>query len=101
MATYHPIAEQDIIIKLLNVLFPQITIYLFGSRARGTHTEQSDIDLALDIGRKMTLQELSRAKNVLDGLNLAQTIDIVDLHRISSDMKKIILAQGILWKQSN
>lgn len=101
MAIHQHVAEQDIIIKLLTALFPECTIYLFGSRARGTHTEQSDIDIALDLGRKMTLQELSRANNVLDGLNLAHTIDVVDLHRISNDMKTIILTQGTLWKQSN
>jgi len=97
----HSIPEQDLIIKLLTSLFPRCSIYLFGSRARGTHTEQSDIDIALDLGRKMTAQELSRAKNVLNGLNLAQTIDIVDLHRISNDMKMIISREGIPWKQSN
>jgi len=43
------IKEQEIMVKLLQVLFPQVKIYLFGSRAKGTNAPESDIDLALDI----------------------------------------------------
>jgi len=35
-------------ISILSVLFPNAKIYLFGSRARGTHEQKSDIDLAID-----------------------------------------------------
>src|SRR5262245_9738042 len=92
------IKEQDLMIRLLTALWPEVKIYLFGSRARGTHTEISDIDLALDIGRKMTIQELYRAKNILECLNIPQTIDVVDMNRINEDMKNIILREKVVWK---
>jgi predicted nucleotidyltransferase len=40
-------------------------MYLFGSRARGTHQPSSDIDLAIDAGRKLDFLEVAQARNVL------------------------------------
>lgn len=45
------VPQEEIMIQLLTVLFPLVTIYLFGSRARGDHTERFDIDIAIDLGR--------------------------------------------------
>lgn len=92
------VPEQDTIIKLLTVLFPESKIYLFGSRARGDYTDRSDIDIAIDLGRKMSIDEIARARNVIEALNIPQKTDIADLHRVEDRMKKVILQEGILWK---
>jgi uncharacterized protein len=94
----HNVPQEEIMIQLLTVLFPISKIYLFGSRARGDHTERSDIDVAIDLDREMELREIAKARGVLDGLNLAQMIDVVDMHSIPEDMKKIILHEDVLWK---
>lgn len=94
----HNVPQEEIMIQLLTVLFPSAKIYLFGSRARGDHTERSDIDIAIDLSRKMELREIAKARGVLDGLNLAQMIDVVDMNSISEDMKKFIFNEGVLWK---
>lgn len=93
------VPQEEIMIKLLNVLFPQSTIYLFGSRARGDYTERSDIDIAIDLGRKMEFEEIAKARGVLEGLNTSEKIDIVDLNRVSDTMQKFILKDGIVWKE--
>ncbi|HSC25025.1 MAG TPA: nucleotidyltransferase domain-containing protein [Candidatus Babeliales bacterium] len=92
------VPKQDLIIKLLTVLFPTSKIYLFGSRARGTHTERSDIDIAIDIGRKLEIDEWAIADGVLAGLNIPQKIDVIDVWRASESMKQQILKDGIVWK---
>lgn len=92
------VPQQELIIKLLTVLFPDAKIYLFGSRARGTHTERSDIDIAIDLGRKMELSEIAIARNVIEGLNMPQNIDIVDWYRASDSMRDQITKEGIVWK---
>lgn len=92
------VEEKKLMIKLLYALFPESKIYLFGSRARGDHKEWSDIDIALDIGRQMTIKELTRAKNVLEALNIPEKIDVVDMHSIPENLKLVILKEGILWK---
>lgn len=89
---------QETIIQLLTVLFPSSTIYLFGSRARGDYVDRSDIDIAIDLGRPMEIKEIARARGVLEGLNLAQMIDVVDMYSVSSEMKASILKDGIIWK---
>lgn len=61
-------------------------------------TERSDIDVAIDLGRKMELREIAKARGVLDGLNLPEKIDVVDMNSIPQDMKNFILKEGVLWK---
>lgn len=91
------IKEKDTIIRLLTALFPNVKIYLFGSRARGTETVTSDIDLALDTGKELSVFDIEKAKNVLEALNVPQKIDIVDLNSIPLEMKQIILKEGQSW----
>lgn len=86
------------IIGILNVLFPGVLCYLFGSRSRGTHSQYSDIDIALDTGLQIPLHDINEAKSMLAESNIVFKIDLVDLHRIPEKMKEIILREGILWK---
>ena len=91
------IRQKEKITALLLVLFPNAKIYLFGSRARGTFDETSDIDLAIDAQKELSIFDLEQARNVMRALNIAQTVDIVDINSISQDMKELILKEGILW----
>lgn len=91
------IKDKQLMIRLLNALFPGVKIYLFGSRARNTHQSTSDIDIALDAGHPLDILEIVRARNVLDTLYVPQKIDIVDLNSIPTELKEIILKEGILW----
>src|SRR5438874_12368064 len=90
------VPQEETMIQLLTVLFPSATIYLFGSRARGDHTERSDIDIAIDLGRQMEFSKVAMARGVLEGLNLLEKIDVVDMHSIPAAMKGFILKDGIL-----
>ena len=58
----------------------------------------SDIDIAIDIGRRLDLHEWQFLWNLLDALPTAQKIDLVDMHRIPEDMRQVILQEGTLWK---
>ncbi len=89
--------NQEVMIRLLNALFPGVRVYLFGSRARGTNRPTSDIDLALDAGRKLSLNEIQQARNVLDTLYIAEKIDLVDLLSVDQHLRDTILKEGILW----
>ena len=92
------IREKEVIIRLLEALHPGVKVYMFGSRARGTHAEAADIDLALDIGRKMTIDERAVARSVLEGLYLPWKIDIADLRSVPDYLKETIAREGIVWK---
>lgn len=89
---------QEEMIKIIGIFFPQAKIYLFGSYARGTNKPGSDIDIAIDNEKKLTIHELSLIKNLISALPMAQTVDVVCMHTIPEKMKEIILKEGIIWK---
>ena len=66
-------------------------VYVFGSRITDKIKKYSDLDLAFDFGRKMTLDETAKLREEFSNSNLIFTVDIVDLHSISHDFKAKIL----------
>lgn len=87
------------IIAVISGLFPQAQIYLFGSRARGTHSQWSDIDIALREDKKISRYAISEAVNMLEASNMPYKIDIVDFHSVTEDMRQSIESEGLLWKK--
>ena len=70
---------------------------LFGSRATGTNTVSSDVDIAL-FGDRLTLTDLARLAAALDEIPMAQTVDLL-LHDSLQDrtLREHIRNQGIEW----
>ena len=89
---------KDKIIKVIEIFFPDAKIYLFGSRAKGNYKENSDIDLAIDAGKQISMTEKGQINSMLDALNIPQKIDVVDFNRAPQDLKENILHEGIIWK---
>ncbi len=56
---------------------------LYGSRAIGTHTVGSDIDLALK-GKHLTMKDVLQVRIDLDELNLPYTIDLTLYNEIQN-----------------
>lgn len=76
---------------------PSVKIYLFGSRARGDYAPESDIDIALDAGKKIDLYELSLIKEEIEESSIPFTVDVVDLYNVSEEFKKNIVKDAKLW----
>jgi len=89
---------KDKILGILTVLFPNAKIYLFGSRARGTHSEKSDIDIAIDEGKPVRPRRIGEANNMFAESNILYKIDVLDFRSVSETMKQFIITEGILWK---
>ena len=81
----------QVIVTIITNKLPQAKVYLFGSRARGDHTPESDIDIAIDTGGKIDSSLLSQIKEEVEESTIPFTVDVVDLHTISDDFKKQIL----------
>lgn len=94
MATEVP--HKDSIIKIITAFYPQAKIYLFGSYAYGRPTQASDVDIAIDVGKRLDLHEKGFLFNLLEALPIVQRIDLVDLQSAKGDFRESIL-QGILW----
>ena len=70
--------------------------YLFGSRATGTQTPTSDIDIGILADEEPIDLELSLAREALEDSTIPWLIEVVDLNRTSSDFKAQVLREGIL-----
>lgn len=90
--------EKELIIRVLAALFPDATIYLFGSRARGTHQPESDIDIAIDAQKPLDFHEIMQAKDVMEALRIPFKVDVVDFNRIPQDLRDEITQEGLIWK---
>ena len=85
------------ILGVLKTLFPKGDIYLYGSRARGSHSKFSDIDLAIDMHKEIPLHATNEARSMLNESNIIYKMDVVDMHRIPEKMREHIKKEGILW----
>lgn len=72
-------------------------VVLFGSRAMGTHTSTSDIDLAL-FGDQLTLGDQAKLETELARLPIAQQADLLCYSTIDEEsLKEHISSHGIEW----
>ena len=92
------VLHKELILKAIAYHFATAKVILFGSRARGTHKQGSDIDLALDIREPIKLREMARIRVTLANLPIPLEMDIVDMHNIPDAFKQKILHEGVLWK---
>lgn len=76
-----------------------VTIILFGSRARGDFSRVSDIDIGILPGKNFDRKKLVLLKERIENLNIPYTVDIVDLSRASEIFKEKALREGIVWKR--
>lgn len=90
-------SDKQILVTIIKKHLPHAQVYLFGSRARGDYTAESDIDIAIDLGKEIDSSLLSQIKEEIEESTIPFTVDIVDLHTISDNFKKQILKDGKLW----
>lgn len=90
------ISSQDleIVKKILFSSLPQgAKIFVFGSRAGNPGSivkKSSDLDLAIDLTRKLTRQEEQMLFDKFEESDLAYRVDFVDINNVSPSFKKII-----------
>jgi predicted nucleotidyltransferase len=91
-------AYKEMILRALEYHFPNAKIYLFGSRARKSHKEGADVDIALDTGNIIPNRELYRAKITLQNLIMPLKVDLVDVNNIPQELRQVIDQEGEIWK---
>ena len=70
---------------------------LFGSRATGTHTVTSDVDIAL-FGDRLTLRDRARLAAVIDEIPMAQSVDLLLYNSIQDlTLREHVQRQGVEW----
>ena len=70
---------------------PRVKIFLFGSRALGTASSRSDIDLGIDIGRPIPPEKIVLLREVFYDLPILQKVDLVDFSLVDSDFREVAM----------
>ncbi len=74
---------------------PAIEVWVFGSRATGRARPYSDLDLAIDAGRPLTLDEAARLSEAFSDSDLPYRVDVVDWQAIDDGFRRIVAADRV------
>jgi len=88
---------QDI---LHDVLPPDAQVWVFGSRAKWTTKDSSDLDLAIDAGRALTSKEASALADAFEESDLPYTVDVADMWSVSDTFREIIERDKVALQSS-
>ena len=68
---------------------------MFGSRTTGRARRYSDLDLAIDAGRQLTLDETARLSEAFGDSDLPYRVDFTDWQGIDDHWRRTIAAQRV------
>lgn len=81
--------------KIFEKHLPDAEYYIFGSRAKGTAREASDIDIAVNSGDKIPLLLLSTIEEAFADSDIPYKVDFIDMQRIDDEFQRHILNNAI------
>ena len=88
--------HRRIVLDLLAEYLPKAgKVWVFGSRATGRARRYSDLDLAIDAGRRLTLDECAILAEAFEESDLPYRVDIVDWHAIDDRFRSLIKAERV------
>lgn len=98
-------AEQEKIIRQIfrSRLPPGVSVWVFGSRARGNAKKYSDLDLALEHKDHVKIEPrlIFELNSDFEESDLPWTVDILDINDISSSFRQLIDQDKILLNPSS
>jgi predicted nucleotidyltransferase len=83
-------SEHHFIKQTLIKMLPNAKFYVFGSRAKGTARQYSDLDILVITEEAIPLSTLSALGEAFSESNLPFKVDIVDWHRITPEFRENI-----------
>ena len=90
-----PNHKQIVLAILRTYLSQNIKAWVFGSRAAGRAGVYSDLDLAIDAGRPLTLDERARLTEAFSDSDLPYKVDVVDWQDLDDRWRVAIAGERI------
>ncbi|HEX4616075.1 MAG TPA: nucleotidyltransferase domain-containing protein [Stellaceae bacterium] len=88
--------HRRLVLNILRANLPPSTkVWVFGSRATGRARRYSDLDLAIDAGRPLTLDEIAGLTEAFSDSDLPYKVDIVDWRNIEDRWRQTIMAERV------
>lgn len=85
--------HEHIVLDILDAHLPAgVTVWAFGSRVHGRARRYSDLDLAIDAGRRLTIDETAAIREAFDESDLPYRVDILDWRAIGAEFRSLIAA---------
>jgi len=76
-----------------------VTVILFGSRAREDYLETSDVDIGVLPAAMVNRSKIALSRERIENSNIPYKVDVVDLSQASKEFTDKVLAEGvIIWK---
>ncbi|PJG83033.1 nucleotidyltransferase family protein [Caviibacterium pharyngocola] len=88
--------ELEIVKAILQTFVPNVPVWAFGSRVKGTEKPYSDLDLAIITEKPLSLLEHANLVEAFSESDLPYKVDIVDWAITSDNFKQIIQQQYII-----
>ena len=88
---------QDILRECLPAGF---RVWVFGSRAKWTTTDTSDLDLAVEGPDKLDYKAVTGLEIAFEESSLPYNVDVVDLNAVSPEFKRIVESQRVSFPLS-
>lgn len=77
-----------------------VTVYLFGSRARGPVRRASDVDIAVEAQEPLPPRVLARLRDRLEESTVPYRVDILDLASAGDALRERVKREGVVWNAS-
>ncbi len=78
------------VVRILQEQVPNLEVWAFGSRVKGSAKPYSDLDLALITAHPLSLEQSGALREAFDESDLPIRVDIVDWAATSESFRKII-----------
>jgi len=89
-----PADHRRLVLDILRAHLPRRTkTWVFGSQVTGRARRYSDLDLAIDAGRRLTLDEIAELAEAFSDSDLPYKVDLVDWHDIDDRWRQTIAAE--------
>ncbi len=75
-----------------------VTVYLFGSCARGDTRQTSDVDIAVEPYGPLPASILTNLRDALEESTIPYRVDVVDLSATDRAFRERVRKEGIVWK---
>jgi predicted nucleotidyltransferase len=76
-----------------------ISLLLFGSRARVDHATNSDIDIGIIPHQPLDPKKLTLLREWIENQNIPQKVELVDFSLVSEQFKEQALEDAEWWKE--
>lgn len=91
-----PAEHRRLVLTILRANLPQNTkVWVFGSRATGRARRYSDLDLAIEAGRPLTLDEIAGLAEAFSDSDLPYKVDLADWCNIDRGWQQTIMGERV------